>query len=98
LISAEKRQQLQKKAVKMQIDLNTNTLNKIDSLRDSHRKIAMQEFEEWRTNAEKPILQDISGKVQKNRKAYRYIHFISESIYRKKYYFLRKYFVDFIFN
>jgi len=88
LISAEKRQQLQKKAVKMQIDLSTNILNKIDSLRDSHRKIAMQEFEEWRTNAEKPILQDISGKVQENRKAYRYINFISENMYRKKYYFL----------
>jgi len=76
----------------MQIDLNTSTLNRIDSLRDSHRKIAMQEFEEWRTNAEKPILQDISGKVQQNRKAYRYIHFISKSIYRKKYFRILEYF------
>lgn len=78
-ISIEKRQELQKKAVKVQIELDTDTLNKIDSLRDFHRKTAMQDFEEWRSNAEKPIFQDISGTVQENRKAYRYI-----IIWRKK--------------
>ncbi|KYM98976.1 hypothetical protein ALC62_10275 [Cyphomyrmex costatus] len=67
----EKLQNLQKEAVKMQINLDTVTLNKIEALRDSHRKIAMQDFEEWRLNAEMPFLQNISGKVQKNRKAYR---------------------------
>ncbi|XP_026827277.1 dynein assembly factor 4, axonemal isoform X2 [Ooceraea biroi] len=68
---SEKRQQLQKKAVKVQIELDTDTLNKIESLRDSQRKAAMQDFEEWRSNAEKPFLQYISGEVQENRKAYR---------------------------
>lgn len=71
LISAEKRQQLQKKAVTVQIELNTNTLNRIESLRDSHRKAAMQDLEEWRVSAEKPFLQDMPGKMQENRKAYR---------------------------
>jgi len=52
--------------------LDTDTLNKIEALRDSHRKAAMQDFEDWRLNAEMPFLQNISGKVQKNRKAYRY--------------------------
>lgn len=56
----------------MQINLDTNTLNKIESLRDSNRKAAMQDFEEWRSKAEEPILQNICGKVQKNRKEYRY--------------------------
>lgn len=64
----------------MQIDLNTETLNRIDSLRDSHRKAAMQDLEEWRLEAERPILQDISGEVQENRKAYRYIIVISKSV------------------
>lgn len=68
----EKLQNLQKEAVKVQINLDTDTLNKIEALRNCHRKAAMQDFEEWRSNAEMPILQDISGKVQKNRKAYRY--------------------------
>ncbi|XP_012225171.2 dynein axonemal assembly factor 4-like isoform X1 [Linepithema humile] len=68
---SEKRQHLQKEAVKVQINLDTDILNKIESLRDSHRRAAMQDFEEWRSNAEMPILQDISGKTQENRKAYR---------------------------
>lgn len=68
----EKLQNLQKKAVKIQINLDTNTLNKIEALKNCHRKEAMQDFEEWRSNAEIPFLQDISGKVQKNRKSYRY--------------------------
>ncbi|KAG5325072.1 DAAF4 factor, partial [Acromyrmex heyeri] len=67
----EKLQNLQKEAIKIQINLNTDTLNKIEGLRDSHRKAAMQDFEDWRLNAEMPFLQNISGKVQKNRKAYR---------------------------
>ncbi|KYQ54417.1 hypothetical protein ALC60_06706 [Trachymyrmex zeteki] len=67
----EKLQNLQKEAVKIQINLDTDTLNKIEALRDSHRKVAMQDFEDWRLNAEMPFLQDISGKVQENRKAYR---------------------------
>ncbi|KAL6424406.1 hypothetical protein ACFW04_009883 [Cataglyphis niger] len=68
---SEKRQYLQKEAVKVQINVDTDTLNKIEALRDSHRRAAMQDFEEWRSNAELPIFQDISGKVQENRKAYR---------------------------
>lgn len=68
----EKLQHLQKEAVKVQVNLDTETLNKIEALKDCHRKVAMQDFEEWRSNAEIPIFQDISGKVQKNRKAYRY--------------------------
>ncbi|KAG5343992.1 DAAF4 factor, partial [Acromyrmex charruanus] len=67
----EKLQNLQKEAIKIQINLDTDTLNKIEGLRDSHRKAAMQDFEDWRLNAEMPFLQNISGKVQKNRKAYR---------------------------
>ncbi|XP_011054450.1 PREDICTED: dyslexia susceptibility 1 candidate gene 1 protein homolog [Acromyrmex echinatior] len=67
----EKLQNLQKEAIKIQINLDTDTLNKIEALRDSHRKAAMQDFEDWRLNAEMPFLQNISGKVQKNRKAYR---------------------------
>ncbi|XP_028048255.1 dynein assembly factor 4, axonemal [Monomorium pharaonis] len=67
----EKLQNMQKEAVKIQINLDTDTLNKIEALKTHHRKAAMQDFEEWRLNAEMPILQDISGKVQKNRKAYR---------------------------
>ncbi|XP_012058634.1 PREDICTED: dyslexia susceptibility 1 candidate gene 1 protein homolog [Atta cephalotes] len=67
----EKLQNLQKEAIKIQINLDTDTLNKIEALRDSHRKAAMQDFEDWRLNAEIPFLQNISGKVQKNRKTYR---------------------------
>lgn len=68
----EKLQDLQKEAVKIQVNLDTDTLNKIDALRNCHREAAMQDFEEWRSNAEVPMFQDISGKVQENRKAYRY--------------------------
>lgn len=68
---AETRQRLQKEAVRVQVNLDTDTLNKIEALRDSHRRAAMQDFEEWRSNAEVPIFQGISGKVQENRKAYR---------------------------
>ncbi|KAL0119593.1 hypothetical protein PUN28_007794 [Cardiocondyla obscurior] len=67
----ERRQYLQKEAVKIQINLDTNMQNKIEALRTCHRQAAMQDFEEWRSRAEIPILQDISGKVQKNRKMYR---------------------------
>lgn len=67
----EKRQHLQKEAVKVQINLDTDVLNKIESLRNSHRRAAMQDLEEWRSYAEMPILRDISGKTQENRKAYR---------------------------
>ncbi|KYN09314.1 hypothetical protein ALC57_18584, partial [Trachymyrmex cornetzi] len=67
----EKFQNLQKEAIKIQINLDTNTLNKIEALRNSHRKAAMQDFEDWQLNAEIPFLENISGKVQKNRKAYR---------------------------
>lgn len=71
---AEKRQRLQKEAVKVQVNLDTDTLNKIKALRDSHRRAAMQDFEEWRSKAELPIFQGISGEMQKNRKAYRYCY------------------------
>lgn len=70
--ATEKLQHLQKEAVKIQINLDTDTLNKIEASKNYHRKAAMQDFEEWRSNAEMPILRNISGKVQKNRKAYRY--------------------------
>ncbi|EFN70080.1 Dyslexia susceptibility 1 candidate gene 1 protein-like protein [Camponotus floridanus] len=68
---SEKRQYLQKEAVKVQVNVDTNQLNKIETLRDSHRRAAMQDFEDWRSSTELPIFQDISGKVQENRKAYR---------------------------
>lgn len=55
----------------MQINLDSDVLNKIEFLRNSHRKAAMQDFEEWRSSAEMPIFQHISGKTQENRKAYR---------------------------
>ncbi|XP_011695253.1 PREDICTED: dyslexia susceptibility 1 candidate gene 1 protein homolog [Wasmannia auropunctata] len=70
-LKKEKLQNLQKEAVKIQINVDTNILNKIEHLKDCHRKAAMQDLEEWRSNAEMPFLQDIPGKVQKNRKAYR---------------------------
>lgn len=70
--ATEKLQHLQKEAVKIQINLDTEALNKIEALRNCYRKAAMQDFEEWRSNAEMPIFQNISGKMQENRKAYRY--------------------------
>ncbi|XP_006613936.1 dynein assembly factor 4, axonemal-like [Apis dorsata] len=67
----EKRQYLQKEAVKEQININTDTLNRIETIRDTHRKEAMQEFEDWRSKAELPFLSNIDGKAQENRKAYK---------------------------
>ncbi|XP_076172457.1 dynein axonemal assembly factor 4 [Ptiloglossa arizonensis] len=67
----EKRQYLQKEAVKEQININTRMLNKIDAIRDSHRKEAMREFEDWRSKAEIPFLSDADGEIQENRKAYK---------------------------
>lgn len=64
-------QVLQRRAVRAQIDLDTESLNKIEAMRDSHRKEAMTDLEDWRSQAEKPILENISGTVQENRKAYR---------------------------
>ncbi|XP_046753656.1 dynein axonemal assembly factor 4-like isoform X2 [Diprion similis] len=68
---SEKGHKLQKQAVRAQINLDTATLNKIDLLRDTERKQAMNDFEEWRCTMENPILSSIEGKVQENRKAYR---------------------------
>ncbi|XP_043284788.1 dynein axonemal assembly factor 4-like [Venturia canescens] len=68
---SKKCQALQRRAVRAQIDLDTEWLNKIESMRDSHRKEAMKDFEDWRNQAEKPILQSVVGSVQENRKAYR---------------------------
>ncbi|KAK1132383.1 hypothetical protein K0M31_016491 [Melipona bicolor] len=70
-LKSEKRQHLQKEAVKEQISVNTITLNKIDAIRDAQRKEAMQEFEEWRLKAEVPLFSNIEGKIQENRKAYK---------------------------
>ncbi|KAG7205374.1 hypothetical protein KM043_007370 [Ampulex compressa] len=67
----EKRQKLHKAAVKAQIDINAETLSEITRLRDAHREEAMKEFEDFRRNAEMPILNDIEGQLQTNRKAYR---------------------------
>ncbi|XP_029174658.1 dynein assembly factor 4, axonemal-like [Nylanderia fulva] len=68
---SDERQRLRKEGVKVQVNLDTDTLNKIEALKDSHRRAAMQDFEEWRSKAELPIFQDISGEVQENRNAYR---------------------------
>lgn len=55
-----------------QISINTATLNKIDAIRNSHRKEAMREFDDWRSKAELPFLPSIEGEIQENRKAYKY--------------------------
>ncbi|XP_043471827.1 dynein axonemal assembly factor 4-like [Leptopilina heterotoma] len=68
---SEKRQHIQRQAVKHQIDLDTLDLNKIERIRDSHRKEAMRELEEWRLKHEKPIFEGITGIKQENRKEYR---------------------------
>ncbi|XP_053980240.1 dynein axonemal assembly factor 4-like [Hylaeus volcanicus] len=70
-IKSEKRQCLQKEAVKEQISINTATLNKIEAIRDAHRKEAMEDFENWRSKAELPFLPDADGQIQENRKAYK---------------------------
>ncbi|XP_043259375.1 dynein axonemal assembly factor 4-like [Colletes gigas] len=70
-IKKEKCRCLQKEAVNEQISINTATLNKIDAIRNAHRKEAMQEFEDWRSKAELPFLPDAEGKTQENRKAYK---------------------------
>ncbi|CAL7943177.1 unnamed protein product [Xylocopa violacea] len=70
-IKNEKRERIKKEAVKEQLNINTATLNKIDRIRDAHRKDAMREFEDWRSKAELSFLPDIEGEVQENRKAYK---------------------------
>nr|XP_031825942.1 dynein assembly factor 4, axonemal-like [Nomia melanderi] len=67
----EKRQYLQREAVKEQINISTATLNKIDATRNAHRKEAMREFDDWRVKAELPFLSEVEGEVQENRKAYK---------------------------
>ncbi|KZC07391.1 Dyslexia susceptibility 1 candidate gene 1 protein like protein [Dufourea novaeangliae] len=67
----EKRLYLQREAVKEQININTVTLNKIDEIRNAHRKEAMLEFEDWRSKAELPFLSEVQGVVQENRQAYK---------------------------
>lgn len=69
---SEKVYQLQREAVRAQIDLDTLSLNKIESIRDSHRREAMKELEEWRLSVEEPMFEGIEGKKQENRKAFRY--------------------------
>ncbi|XP_026667648.1 dynein assembly factor 4, axonemal-like [Ceratina calcarata] len=68
---SEKRQHLQKEAVREQINIHTTTLNKIDAIRNAHRKEAMHEFEDWRSKAEVPFLPEVEGEVQENRKTYK---------------------------
>ncbi|XP_076246872.1 dynein axonemal assembly factor 4 [Calliopsis andreniformis] len=70
-IKSEKRNQLQKQAVNEQISINTATLNKIDTIRDAHRKEAMRDFDNWRSKTELPFLPGVEGAVQENRKAYK---------------------------
>ncbi|XP_076381602.1 dynein axonemal assembly factor 4 [Megalopta genalis] len=70
-IKKEKRQYLQREAVKEQININTATLNKIDAIRNAHRKEAMRDLEDWRSMAELPFLPEVGGEVQENRKAYK---------------------------
>ncbi|KAF3420196.1 hypothetical protein E2986_05704 [Frieseomelitta varia] len=70
-LKSEKCQHLQKEAVKEQISVNTATLNKIDAIRDTQRKEAMLEFEDWRLKAQVPLFSNIEGKIQENRKAYK---------------------------
>lgn len=59
--------------MKEQISVNTATLNKIDAIRDAHRREAMQEFEDWRSKAELPFFSNVEGEIQENRKAYKYV-------------------------
>ncbi|XP_012270409.1 dynein assembly factor 4, axonemal [Orussus abietinus] len=68
---SEKRNKLQKDAVRAQIDLDTKVLNKIERMRDAHRKEAMQEFDDWKSEHEAPIFQHLQGALQRNNKAYR---------------------------
>ncbi|KAI4487066.1 hypothetical protein M0802_012055 [Mischocyttarus mexicanus] len=65
------RQYLKKEAVKAQIDLDTAVLNKINAMRDSHRREAMEALEDWRSKAEIPIFKNQRGKIEENRKAYK---------------------------
>ncbi|KAK2583693.1 hypothetical protein KPH14_009619 [Odynerus spinipes] len=67
---SEKRHYLQREAVRVQIDLDTAVLNKISAMRDSHRREAMEQLEDWRSKAEIPMLKDEQGTTQKNLKAY----------------------------
>ncbi|XP_034947682.1 dynein assembly factor 4, axonemal-like [Chelonus insularis] len=67
----EKQQELQKEAVREQIALDTEIINKINTIRDEHRKEAMAELEDWRSKAENPILSNEKGIIQENRKSYR---------------------------
>lgn len=58
-------------AVRKQIELDTATINKIESIRNSHRQEAMADFENWRLHSEKPIFTDAQTIIQPNKKAYR---------------------------
>lgn len=62
--------------MRAQIDLNNLTLNKIDSIRDAHRKEAMNELDEWQSECGLPILNDQPGQVQENRKPYKWVCFV----------------------
>lgn len=57
--------------MKEQIKLESKVHNKIQEVRDSHRREAMDEFENWRKNAEKPILCNEKAVLQENRKSYK---------------------------
>lgn len=66
--------------MKDQINIHTATLNKIDAVRDAHRKEAMREFEDWKSKAELPFLPNVEGQVQENRKPTSIQHLISTTI------------------
>ncbi|KAK0088185.1 hypothetical protein PV325_012852 [Microctonus aethiopoides] len=67
----EKQRELQRLAVRKQIELDNATINKIESIRDNHRQEAMADFENWRLHSEKPIFTDAQTITQPNRKGYR---------------------------
>ncbi|XP_057328124.1 dynein axonemal assembly factor 4-like [Microplitis mediator] len=78
-LAAEKREEdkkrkyrdLGRQAVREQIELDSKVLNKINATRDSHRREAMDEFENWRKNSEKKIFCDEKAVEQENRKSYK---------------------------
>lgn len=71
---SEKRDKLQKEAVKQQIQLDSSIINKIESIRDSHRREAMSDLEDWKNQHSKAFMIKEKGELQDNRKAYKWIH------------------------
>lgn len=51
--------------------MDTETLNKIDAIRDQHRREVMTELEDWRINSEAKIFSNEIPLIQDNRKSYK---------------------------